>query len=499
MENGQAVRLRHLISGQYLCIRPTVPSDAHVLKNESSINTTPKGQSKSPRNSTISSSKSSPGKSITNNIIPFNANSADNYGNDDEGAENVSEKDRKKYEKDSFLEKIRQNCSVATTSEADKNGIFLIFSCNYNTDVPESDPRPFSRNFITFDESVYFQHEITSCRLQLHENTSLHSDQNAEHSHLNSDSLWGEYQHDIPMQPSDPFESKSKAMISANANACRLEEVDVEEVQDIMFVVRFVPLVSTAIMYVQRPSTQKNVLSSTIYGRLNAALETLSMWATLKYGNESHLLDDDQKIYPNRTRKNSQISIGDNSIISDNSDDEMEVMPCARTRTLTIVERMDRTEYPALVDNGNITSSTISKGIKTNKMGHREKIDSASRASVRRRQGLLSDCRLLEMSLHFAHIIFNLIRDKDVLLDELKYALDDAEDSDDALEIGAFNRIAKNIPSQAQHPPPQILLDCCTKVHELIRSSISLGNQKNAMKIISIHGTQNFLFQILYC
>jgi hypothetical protein len=482
------VRIRHLISGQFLCIRQTYTNEAGVLRHESSI--TP--CTKINQGGSVAKRAPSPGKSVASTVIPFEQYDQSIFL--EQGSKssdgNLTEKERKKLERKAYLNKVRSNSSVATTSEPDDSGLFLIFSCNYDTadeDLGPSGPgfgvgsSSESKKVMTFEESVYFQHELTSCRLKLHD--SMLSLEESSDGYCNSDSLWSEYQGDIPLQPSDPSEPKVSILTSGNANACRIDEVDVEEVRDIMFAIRFVPLLSRAIMCVQNPSRQRNASPSAVYRQLSSGLYTLSKWCVLKGGNEAHLSESSADMKA-AARRESIISIGGNSDISENSDDESVVAVDTRMRTLTVVERMDRVEYPALLDNMNDPHTNRSH---SDSVGQREKIDAVSRSTIKRRQELLSDCRLLEMALHFANIVFNLVREVDVQLSEVKNLLEEEdEDFDQTMEKGRFGGLKKvNLDPS---PPPKVLLDCCLLVHELIRSSVSLDNQKNAMKIVSIPG-----------
>lgn len=487
------MRIRHLISGQYLCIRQTYTNEAGVLRHESSISPC----TKTNQGGTTAKRAPSPGKSIASTMIPFEQYDESVF--QEQGSKssdsNLSEKERKKLERQVYLNKVRNNSAVATTSEPDDSGLFLIFSCNYDTTEEEigpsgqgsgSGPSTESKKVMTFEESVFFQHELTSCRLKLHD--SMLSLEESSDGYCNSDSLWSEYQGDIPLQPSDPSEPKISILTSGNANACHIEEVDVEEVRDIMFAIRFVPLLSRAIMCVQNPSRQRNASPPAVYRQLSSGLYTLSKWCVLKGGNEAHL-SESIATKNAAARRESIISIGGNSDISENSDDESEVAVDTRMRTLTVVERMDRVEYPALLDNMNDPHTSRSH---SDSLGQREKIDAVSRSTIKRRQELLSDCRLLEMALHFANIVFNLVREGDSQLSEVKYMLEEEDEDFDqtniTVEKGRFGGPKKvNLDPS---PPPKVLLDCCLLVHELIRSSVSLDNQKNAMKIVSIPGTQ---------
>ena len=68
------MRLRHLLSGQYLCIRPAAKNDASVLRFESNIITNKSYELAKNMNSAASSSPkkdANQGRSMTNNIVPF--------------------------------------------------------------------------------------------------------------------------------------------------------------------------------------------------------------------------------------------------------------------------------------------------------------------------------------------------------------------------------------------------------------------------------------------
>ena len=198
-------------------------------------------------------------KSMTNTIIPFESFNH-NKKND---SSNINEKEKARTERTAFVEKIRNNSSVATTSEPDNTTLFSIFSCDFakglRTNNLYEKEKEKDDDHISFQDSIYFQHESTSCLLRLHEkkeinNDKKNNDRNFTDLNINTDFLVPEYCGDIPIQPSDPLESLASIYISINANACRLEEVNIEEIRDIMFACRFSTLLRTAISYVQHPN-----------------------------------------------------------------------------------------------------------------------------------------------------------------------------------------------------------------------------------------------------
>jgi hypothetical protein len=493
------VRLRHLLSGQYLCIRPAAKNDAPVLRFESNIITNKSSESaKNLKSASNSSPKkdANQGRSMTSNIVPFENFETKTFG-DVKKVEKATTIDEKRA---MILEQIRKNSCIATSSFPENSGLFYIFSCNCYTSSSENlDQNSKPDKFIRFEDSVYFEHKSTSCRLKLHGiGDSQYTDIKGEYN--NTDSQWFEYNRDVPLQPSDPLESSS-ALVSANANACKLETVDIQIVRDIMYAVRFIPLIRTGISCVQSV-TKRNVLSLTAYKQVASGLCNLSEWALLKGTNESYLTENKNRISAANNRKGSFLTIGDNSVISDTSeednesdsnDDDDDSVPFspARGRALTVLERMNTTEYPALLDNMNLPSNSNKRSQGSN-TGQREKIDAISRESIKRRQGLLSDCRLLEMSLYFTNIVFALVRDKNPLLEDMKYQFDENTENLDIrmLESGCRNNGQKwdQNSSVSACPAPLILLDCCVLVHELVRSAVALDNKNNAMKISSIQG-----------
>ena len=492
VKHGDLVRLRHLLSGQYLCIRPSNSADTGVIRDESSILGMATNQQKKElieRSNRISHSNSIV-KSMANTIIPFEMYHSNAVNENDK---KIDEKEKIRVDRVAFIEKIKNNSSVATTSEPDNTTLFFIFSCDYSrTKRPESSPllNTEMKN-ISLNESIFFQHEMTTCRLKLHEKTKHNTlneknHQNIPGLNLNSDSQVSEYQNDVPVQPSDPSESKASILISVNANAYKLEEVELEEVRDIMFACRFGSLIRTAVLSVQNPSKNGPSGAATIYRHLSCGLSTLSQWAILKFGNEAALMEYSTIDSLNRRKlpcRRASVESNYSAALTDDSHDEGEISKqSTRTRSLTVVERMDRTVYPAVVDNSsfdNSFASLISNPNSASKSSQREVIDAISRATIKRRQGLLSDCRLLEMALHFSNIIFTLIRDQDNRLDELRIGLDEI-----AYENGTGRRRSRSSGSSA----PQVLIDCCILVHEIIRSAVSLDNKKNALKIISFDG-----------
>ena len=512
MKHGDLIRLRHLLSGQYLCIRPSNSSDTGVIRDESSIMGVANNQQKKDfvEKNIKTTHSNSIVKSMANTIIPFEMYNS-HGGNEND--KKIDEQEKIKTDRIAFIEKIKNNSSVATTSEPDNTTLFYIFSCDYSrTKRPESPTLSNTEiRYISLNESIYFQHEMTTCRLKLHEKTKLNSlneknNQKISEVNLNSDSQVSEYKNDIPMQPSDPSESKASILISVNANAYKLDTVEVEEVRDIMFACRFGFLVRTAVLSVQNPSRNGPLSAATIYRHLSSGLFTLSQWAILKCGNEAVLMEYSSIDALNRRKvpcRRASVESTYSAALTDDSQDEGEISKqSTRTRSLTVVERMDRTIYPAVVDNSsfdNSFASLISNINTTSKSSQREVIDAISRATIKRRQGLLSDCRLLEIALHFSNVVFTLIRDQDNRLDELRMGLDEI-----AYENATVGR--RRSRSSGSYAP-QVLIDCCILVHEIVRSAVSLDNKKNALKIISFDGTpftnffclfySNFLFFII--
>lgn len=489
-----------------------------MLRFESNISTNKNIETsknlKTPANSSPKKDTSQ-GKSITNNIVPFENFDPKIFGGEVKKVEKATTIEEKRA---LFLEQIRKNSCIATSSLPENSGLFYIFSCNCYTSSSNENLDPNSSRsdkFIRFEDSVYFENKSTSCRLKLH-GIGIGEYQSTDNGiYNNTDNQWIEYRGDVPLQPSDPTESGSAALVSANANACKLETVDIQIVRDIMYAVRFIPLVRTGISCVQSV-TKRNVLSLAAYKQVASGLCNLSEWALLKGANESYLMENRNRITQiNNNRKGSFVTIGDNSVISDtsdedndsdndndNDDDSVPFSP-ARGRSLTVLERMNKIDYPTVLDNSNLPTSSSNNHNEGSNTGQREKIDAISREIIKRRQGLLSDCHLLEMSLYFANIVFSLVRDKNPLLEDMKYQFDENTENLDIrmLESGGGGVGGKSNdprggngskwdpnPNPSACPAPLILLDCCVLVHELVRSAVSLDNKKNATKISSIQG-----------
>jgi hypothetical protein len=452
------------MTGQYLCVRPSTTTDAAVVRNESKISLgknkpSLKGLSPPPLENLFD-------KSVDADLhLPSELQSKSIQINPPQPVT------------------FEANTSVATTSEPDSSTLFSLFSC-------ESDIIDFDENiYIGYEESVYLQHKATGCRLILHEQKAAKMQTSKES--VNMDSLCWEYRGDIPMQPYfDPHESKISMLMSVNANAFRLQSVDLEEVRDILFACRFIPLLRSAISSVQNHSS----MVSPIYKQLCSGLYALRMWAVLKMDNEASLLEYfsplEKKL--NSSRKSS--IYGASSVNSSNdTDSEPEIgeinAPDDRTRasrsnrTFTVSERI--LEKSTVIDN---KSSRIDLDQKYNR--NRETIDVTSRRRIRCRQSILADSKVLEMSLHFANIVFTLAREQDTILDNLKSSFE--EDNDNLVIDTESNEVIppkkRTKEKRKGRTVPQVLIDCCVLIHDVIRASISLGNQKNALKIISIHG-----------
>lgn len=449
------------MTGQYLCVRPSTTTDAAVVRNESKI----------------SLGKNKP--SLKEVSPPPLENLSDRSVNADLHLPSFWQSESIKITPPQPVT-FEANSSVATTSEPDSSTLFSLFSC-------ELDIIDFDENiYIGYEENVYLQHKATGCRLILHEQKAAKMQTSKES--VNMDSLCWEYRGDIPMQPYfDPHESKVSMLMSVNANAFRLQSVDLEEVRDILFACRFIPLLRSAISSVQNHSN--TVLP--IYKHLCSGLYALRMWAVLKMDNEASL----REYFSPLEKKFTSYSIyGASSVISSNdSDSEPEIgeinTPDDRTRasrsnqTFTVSERI--LDKSSMIDN---KSSRTDLDQKCNR--NRETIDVTSRRRIRCRQSILADSKVLEMSLYFANIVFTLAREQDTVLDNLKSSFE--ENNDDLVITTESHEVIPPKKRMKQkrkgRAVPQVLIDCCVFIHDVIRASISLGNQKIALKIISIHG-----------
>jgi hypothetical protein len=281
----------------------------------------------------------------------------------------------------------------------------------------------------------------------------------------------------IPLHPSDPSESNAVSFLSVNANACRLDRVDIEDIRDIMFACRFVPLIQSAISILQGYSY--STANSPIYRQLCSGLHSLSKWTLLKEDIETSLpeyLPLSERSDHTSSQKGSTNSSksSDTSITSDSDDEEDGIEARARdnrARTMTI------SDTPLPKANRSIKHH---HGKQTN----RDVVDAISRVKIKKRQGILADCRLLEMSLHFADIVFILVREHDK-----------SGDDDYPIEPGHSKEKKRRKKKKCKGKSvPHLLVDCCLLVHNVIRASISLNNQKNALKIMSIHGKRRQWF-----
>jgi hypothetical protein len=468
------------MTGQYLCVRPSTADDAPVVRKESKIR---------PQMKDVFD--------VSGDIKGVSRPSSENLFDESVDAEirptssfllpELQQTSIRVNPPQPFTsEAAKEDISVATTSQPDSSTLFSLFSC-------ESDIIAFDGNrYIGYEESVYLQHKATGCRLILHEKNPSKMQTGKESD--NMDSLWWEYRGDVPLQPYfDPHESKISMLMSVNANAFRLQSVDLEDVRDVLFACRFIPLLRSAISSVQNHSNM--VLP--IYKHLCSGLYALSMWAVLKMDNEASLLEyssSTEKKF-NSPRKSSLYGASSiNSSIDTDSEPEYEESntPYDRTRTprtartIKISERiLDKSMYPTMIDNKSLKINHDQKST-----CHRETIDVTSRRRIRFRQSILADSKVLEMSLHFANVVFTLAREQDTILDNLKSSF---EEVNDGLVIDAeSNKVSllkkKTNDKRKGRAVPQVLIDCCILVHDVVRASISLDNQKNSLKIISIHG-----------
>jgi hypothetical protein len=234
---GDAVRIRHLLTGQYLCIRSATANDTAVIRNESSVHCDLPIEPIEIESEYISDffnplhinlltaikeNVSSTDFDIDNNVVQ-NSSDQEVFETREE-KEKSKEREKIKIKQLNFFKEMKNNTSVATTAEPDYTTLFSIYSCDriplQNANISQAELENSGKNCISYLESIYFQHVNTSCRLELFEKEKNHANSESNRNmneksekssgvlggrgkgDINVDNLWWEYENDIPLHPS---------------------------------------------------------------------------------------------------------------------------------------------------------------------------------------------------------------------------------------------------------------------------------------------------------
>lgn len=226
---GDGVKLRHLLTGQYLCVRTPNHDDTHVIQNGS-------------RNA------------VTTPLMTTM----------------------------SFL-------SVATTSFADDSAIFTVHSVDISDQTS-------SIKEIKYNENVYFIHEQTKAIIEIKshrarirrqtasETGSLSDGDDIDTEVDEGDDTWEDYIDDTPVRPCSI--SSSMAVLS---EVYKIVHVSPSEVQDILYLSKFLPLANAAMAVIQHTPRMDRVYLP-LFRHLNVALYSLVEWVANACDSDGSLL-----------------------------------------------------------------------------------------------------------------------------------------------------------------------------------------------------------------
>lgn len=433
---GLKIRLRHTLSGQYLCIRQLTSSDTPALQSS--------------------------------------------YQELDANMQAVSQTNRLESNFDlkfTTPKKLTKKWVVATSDEPDNQTIFTICQLDVTS---ESD------NIVNYNEIIYFKHNATKLRLQV-SNNSEDGDQ----------SVWWEYDGDSVIT----VDSSNLDTVLAS-NVCILEKVAIEEVQDVLFVNKLLPLARATTTMMQLSPRSKD-LCIPMFRHFFKLLQTTVLWLLGHSDGDGSLAGQASLVESGNTNQAPALSrILYKWAMQDENDDETESAKPQSLFSLSYGEskdegdvKLDRTKEQfdeiSTVDTPiheerfvSAMAPWLGRGICTDsddgcakrledvevvdasnstaklKLKHFVDHNLPSNTLIMRRQTILAESRFLEILLKFLNVV--------LLLDK-RYS--------DAIGVEIKD---KSFPS--------IVTNCCLQIHDVLNATV-IRNEKIAFKLMSLHGT----------
>jgi hypothetical protein len=424
---GDGIMLRHLLTGQYLCVRRPNHGDTHVIRNGS-------------RNA------------VTTPLMT-----------------------------------VASFVSVATTSLADYSTIFTVHS------VDISD-RASSIKEIKYNENVYFVHEQTKAileikslgdhRKRMRRNTTtatayLSDDSDTEGTIEMSDDDegdggWEDYIEDTPLRPCSM--SSGMAVLS---EAYKLVSVTPQEVKDILYVSKFLPLTNAAMALIQHTPRMDDVYLP-LFRHLNVALYSLVEWVANLYDSdgallmhpslssmvvpEASLLPVREGSSPSVMRRDSSMNLPTNKgastrkqfLESLKSDPRLDTFNTENVKCSTIAPWIGRGILPYM-------AASILDPIVSDR-------DPTARPPSKMntfRQNLISDSRLLDTLLFITTVVFRSMKQYMTSMDEGK---SHTTDVDNKLKV------------------PTLVTGSCVLIHDLIYGCV-VQNRRNSVRLLAVKDT----------
>ena len=459
LKSGSGIRLRHVLSGCYLCIRRVHPKDTECIKKNAH-------KVLNERTTTDSSSSSLKGKSSG-------------------GADN--------------LQSVIEEWTVATTPSPDNTTVFVISSADvFEESIVTGGGQ--ESTFISARENVFFVHNLTRMTLQL----KVKPESGANRSRRSKKHLWEDYAEDIPVRP---------AVVSANlailSEAYRVEIVNKDDVQDLVYVARYLALAKAALAAVQF-THRMDQLFLPLFQHLNVALFTLLGWVGGEYESDGCLaphpkiarcleaissIDDEQSEFDESLIVDEVDSFAQDNIVGESDDESNSEENLPDEDVLEGVKaavggegRTPRSVYSMCPWVGSGTTE-YSKSALTNPIDSYRDGDGVHTASYRvNRQNLISDSRLLDVLVEFTQVVYLLVSQQTMHLSQATREAATADSSLNPSDGAAIGDCESRAELEAVHKVPPLVTGCCVLIHDLIHACVC-NNRRNAVRILSVRGS----------
>lgn len=461
--NGDSIRFRHVLTGQYLCIR-------QVNEEKDSISIRTRSVLKAP---CVDGSKPPP----TPTLRRTRSNS-----------------DLSKYGGEDLL---TTDWTVATTPDADFSTLFHILTSDSITDTKE-DFAVAGSSPINNQSDVFFMHEDTHLILEEKKKKSSTSKREKKRNNSKKDKLkWEDYNDDIHIRPSR-FNDSNVAVLREVYN---IEPVSDIEAADVIYISKFIPILKSAIVTMQH-TKKMSELFLPLFRHLNVATHTLVSWIMNQNDSDHTLLlhpaltfDPSQQVDntdPDDVNETEELNELQKSFeeydvdnirfeyqsVSENSNiqhDDVDIFDDE--------ESANRSVFSSFQEHINYSISSlgpwIGRGMSPFKKSaivnpiHSSRNPTFSDFNTKR-QNIVSDSRLLDLMVLFTTLVFRLIKDQVLHIDKQEDQVIHSKRSADELK--------------AMYHVPSMLTGTCILVHDLVHSAV-FENRRNSVRILSVKGS----------
>jgi hypothetical protein len=442
LQNGSAIRLRHLVTGCFLSIRPLRPSDNEILQ-----------------------------ASAVTILKPIKSDSK-------------SDKDK------TVLEKY----VVGLTGVADQSTLFVIYSADILENLMQGER---DSSLISSRDNIFFTHERTKMTLQINggprqrnENRSFLKKKkpNKKKNKVSSSSLnskdWEYYLEDYPIRP-----TAIDGNMSVFSDAYRVDVVGGETIRDIIYASRFLPL-AKACLSMLHFTPRMDLIYQPLFRHFNVALMSLASWVAQEHDGDGSL-----KPHPsNRALIHSHESVIDEDSIADNQsdgEDKPDDLPDIygeETPKKTPHMSPQRSAKLLRLNSTKITKPTLSamgpwigRGLVPFSMssilspiGSGRDEEMVTRSYSPSRQNILGDLRLLEIIVEFTNVVYGLVAEQTRNLGASGPGIDTGTDS----QLSKYEQ-------EGIYKVPPIVVGCCILIHDVLHAAVYL-NRRNAVQILAV-------------